>query len=164
MLLVLIGMGVNASTQVKLPLEKKTAINESWSYQVVTDAKDKIQKGDFLIVSFDAASAGNQYAICNESGDKIYIKGADKGKDYYNCAAGQKDFTLTVDQDLYDAIQSGGLRLEYNGLNNLKVSAKRINEDWTSYKPTGSNVTEIMSTPLYIKDWYSNDSYVLNTN
>lgn len=164
MLLVLIGMGVNASTQVDLTLGEKTKISESWSYQVVTDAKAKIQQGDFLIVSFDAASADNQYAICNEKGDKIYIKGADKGKDYYNCAAGQKDFTLTVDQDLYDAIQSGGLRLEFNGLKNLKVSAKRINEDWTSYKPKDSDVTQIMSTPLYIKDWYSNDSYVLKTN
>lgn len=164
MLLVLICMGVNASTQVDLTLGEKTAINDSWSYQVVTDAKAKIQKGDFLIVSFDAASADNQYAICKESGDKIYTKGADEGKDYYNCAAGQKDFTLTVDQNLYDAIKNGGLRLEFKGLENLKVSAKRINEDWTSYKPTGSNVMEIMSTPLYIKDWYSNDSYVLNTN
>lgn len=162
MLLVLIGMGVNASTQVDLTLGEKTKIKESsWSYQVVTDAKAKIQQGDFLIVSFDAASAGNQYAICNEKGTKIYTKGTDE--DYYNCAAGQKDFTLTVDQDLYDAIKNGGLRLEYNGLNNLKVSAKRVDEDWTSYKPTGSNVTEIMSTPWYIKDWYSDASYVLKT-
>lgn len=164
MLLVLIGMGVNASTQVNLTLEEPKTIDKFWSYQVVTDAKTKIQKGDFLIVSFDEASAGNQYAICNEKGDKIYTKGADEGKDYYNCAAGQKDFTLTVDQDLYTAIQNGGLRLEYNGLNNLKVSAKRVDEDWTSYKPKGSNVTEIMSTPWYIKDWYSNASYVLKTN
>lgn len=164
MLLVLIGMGVNASTQVDLTLGGKTTINDSWSYQVVTDAKAKIQKGDFLIVSFDEASDGNQYAICNESSKKIYTKGTDEDKDYYNCAAGQKDFTLTVDQDLYDAIQNDGLRLEFNGLKNLKVSAKRVDEDWTSYKPTGSNVMEIMSTPLYIKDWYSNDSYVLNTN
>lgn len=164
MLLVLIGMGVNASTQVDLNLGKETKINEFWSYRVVTDAKDKIQQGDFLIVSFDEASAGNQYAICNESGTKIYTKGTDKDKDYYNCAAGQKDFTLTVDQNLYDAIQKDGLRLEFKGLENLKVSAKRINENWTSYKPTGSNVTEIMSTPLYIKNWYSNDSYVLKTD
>ena len=164
MLLVLICMGVNASTQVDLTLGEKTAINDSWSYQVVTNAKAKIQKGDFLIVSFDAASDGNQYAICNESGTKIYTKGTDKDKDYYNCAAGQKDFTLTVDQDLYDAILKDGLRLEFNGLKNLNVSAKRINEDWTPYMPTGSNVTKIMSTPLYIKDWYSNDSYVLKTD
>ena len=165
MLLVLICMGVNASTQVDLTLGEKTGINESsWSYQVVTDAKATIQQGDFLIVSFDEASDGNQYAICNEKGDKIYTKGADEGKDYYNCAAGQKDFTLTVDQNLYDAILNGGLRLEYNGLNNLKVSAKRINEDWTSYKPKGSDVTEIMSTPWYIKDWYSDASYLLKTN
>ena len=164
MLLVLIGMGVNASTQVDLNLGKEETIsNSSWSSQVVTDAKDKIKKGDFLIVSFNAASAGNQYAICNEKGDKIYTEGADEQWKCYNCAAGQKDFTLTVDQDLYNAIQKGGLRLEYNGLKNLKVSAKRINEDWNSYKPTGSNVMEIMSTPLYIKDWYSNDSYVLKT-
>lgn len=164
MLLVLIGMGVNASTQVDLNLgTEETNPNSSWRSLVVTDAKDKIQEGDFLIVSFNEASAGNQYAICNEKGEKIYTKGADEQWECYNCAAGQKDFTLIVDQELYTAIKNGGLRLSYNGLKNLKVSAKRINEDWNSYKPTGSNVTKIMSTPLYIKDWYSNDSYVLKT-
>ena len=52
----------------------------------------------------------------------------------------------------------GGLRLQYKGLKHLNGYIKRID-----YKPTGSNVTEIMSTPQYIKDWYS-DGYVLHTN
>ena len=87
-------------------------------------------------------------------------------EDWYDCANGQKDFVLTVTKKFYDDIQSGGLRLQYKGLKNLNGHIKRIFEDGNFYEPTGSNVknvTEIMSTPQYIKDWYS-DGYVLHTN
>lgn len=159
MLLVLIGMGASASTdEIQLKLENPTSSSDGWSSLVVTNAGE-IKQGDFLIFSFDEASSSDQYAICNESGDKIYTMGCKNNQNWYNCAGGQKDFVLTVTKKFYDAIKNGGLRLQYKGLKNLNGYIKRID-----YKPTGKNVTEIMSTPWYVKDWYSNDCYVLKTN
>ena len=166
MLLVLIGMGASASTEIQLELEKTTSSSDGWSSQVVTNAKEAIKQGDFLIFSFDEASSSDQYAICNESGDKIYTVGCKNNQNWYNCANGQKDFVLTVTRKFYDAIQSGGLRLQYKGLKNLNGHIKRIFEDGNFYEPTGSNVknvTEIMSTPQYIENWYSG-GYVLKTD
>lgn len=157
MLLVLIGMGASASTEIQLKLDKKTSSSDGWSSLVVTNTGE-IKQGDFLIFSFDAASSSDQYAICNESGDKIYTVGCKNNQNWYNCANGQKDFVLTVTKKFYDAIQSGGLRLQYKGLKSLKGYIKRID-----YKPTGSDVTEIMSTPRYIENWYS-EGFVLHTN
>ena len=162
MLLVLIGMGASASTEIQLELEETTSSSDGWSSQVVTNAKEAIQQGDFLIFSFDEASSSDQYAICNESGDKIYTVGCKNNEDWYDCANGQKDFVLTVTRKFYDAIQSGGLRLQYKGLKNLNGHIKRF-EDGNFYKPTGSNVTEIMSTPQYIENWYSK-GFVLHTD
>ncbi len=159
MLLVLIGMGASASTdEIQLTWGENTSSSDGWSSRVVTNAKEMIKQGDFLIFSFDAASSSDQYAISNKSGDKIYTVGCKNNQNWYNCADGQEYFVLTVTKKFYDAIQSGGLRLQYKGLTNLNGYIKRID-----YKPTGSNVTEIMSTPQYIKDWYS-DGYVLHTN
>ena len=163
MLLVLIGMGASASTdEIQLTWGENTSISDGWSSQVVTNAKEVIKEGDLLIFSFDAASSTDQYAISNENGVKIYTEGCKDNEDWYDCANGQKDFVLTVTRKFYDAIQSGGLRLQYKGLKNLNGHIKRF-EDGNFYKPTGSNVTEIMSTPRYIKDWYS-DGYVLTTD
>ena len=166
MLLVLIGMGASASTEIQLELEKTTSISDGWSSQVVTNAKEVIKEGDLLIFSFDAASSTDQYAISNENGVKIYTEGCKDNEDWYDCANGQKDFVLTVTRKFYDAIQSGGLRLQYKGLKNLNGHIKRIFEDGNFYEPTGSNVknvTEIMSTPQYIENWYSG-GYVLKTD
>ena len=163
MLLVLIGMGASASTdEIQLTWGENTSSSDGWSSRVVTNAKEVIKEGDLLIFSFDAASSTDQYAISNENGVKIYTEGCKDNEDWYDCANGQKDFVLTVTRKFYDAIQSGGLRLQYKGLKNLNGHIKRF-EDGNFYKPTGSNVTEIMSTPQYIKDWYS-DGYVLHTN
>lgn len=162
MLLVLIGMGASASTdEIQLTWGENTSSSDGWSSRVVTNAKEMIKQGDFLIFSFDEASSSDQYAICNESGDKIYTVGCKNNQNWYNCANGQKDFVLTVTKKFCDDIQSGGLRLQYKGLQHLNGYIKRID-----YKPTGSNVTnvtEIMSTPQHIKDWYS-DGFVLRTN
>lgn len=159
MLLVLIGMGASASTdEIQLTWGENTSSSDGWSSRVVTNAKEMIKQGDFLIFSFDEASSSDQYAICNESGDKIYTVGCKNNQNWYNCANGQKDFVLTVTKKFYDAIQSGGLRLQYKGLKRLKGYIKRID-----YKPTGSDVTEIMSTPQYIENWYS-DGFVLHTD
>lgn len=163
MLLVLIGMGASASTdEIQLTWGENTSSSDGWSSRVVTNAKEMIKQGDFLIFSFDEASSSDQYAICNESGDKIYTVGCKNNQNWYNCANGQKDFVLTVTKKFYDAIQSGGLRLQYKGLKNLNGHIKRF-EDGNFYKPTGSDVTEIMSTPQYIENWYSG-GYVLKTD
>lgn len=163
MLLVLIGMGASASTdEIQLTWGEKTSSSDGWSSLMVTNAGE-IKQGDFLIFSFDEASSSDQYAICNESGDKIYTVGCKNNQNWYNCANGQKDFVLTVTKKFCDDIHNGGLLLQYKGLKNLNGYIKRID-----YKPTGKNVTEIMSkplsTPLYIKDWYSNDCYLLKTD
>ena len=157
MLLVLIGMGASASTEIELMLEQTDSENPDWSSLVVTNAGE-IKQGDFLIFSFDAASSSDQYAISNKSGDKIYTVGCKNNQNWYNCADGQEYFVLTVTKKFCDDIQKDGLLLQYKGLKNLKGYIKRID-----YKPTGDNVTEIMSTPQYIKDWYS-DGYVLKTD
>nr|WP_302617606.1 hypothetical protein [uncultured Prevotella sp.] len=160
MLLVLIGMGASASTDIQLELEQTDSENPEWSSLVVTNA-GKIKQGDFLIFSFDAASSSDQYAISNKSGDKIYTVGCKNNQNWYNCADGQEYFVLTVTKKFCDDIQKDGLLLQYKGLQHLKGYIKRID-----YKPTGSNVTnvtEIMSTPQYIKDWYS-DGFVLHTD
>ena len=167
MLLVLIGMGASASTdEIQLTWGENTSSSDGWSSRVVTNAKEVIKEGDLLIFSFDAASSTDQYAISNENGVKIYTEGCKDNEDWYDCANGQKDFVLTVTRKFYDAIQSGGLRLQYKGLNNLNGHIKRIFEDGNFYEPTGSNVknvTEIMSTPQYIENWYSN-GFVLKTD
>lgn len=160
MLLVLIGMGASASTEIELMLEQTDSENPDWSSLVVTNAGE-IKQGDFLIFSFDAASSSDQYAISNKKGDKIYTVGCKNNQNWYNCADGQEYFVLTVTKKFCDDIQKDGLLLQYKGLQHLKGYIKRID-----YKPTGSNVTnvtEIMSTPQYIKDWYS-EGYVLHTN
>ena len=166
MLLVLIGMGASASTdEIQLTWGENTSSSDGWSSLVVTNAGE-IKQGDFLIFSFDEASSSDQYAICNESGDKIYTVGCKNNQNWYNCADGQEYFVLTVTKKFYDDIQSGGLRLQYKGLKNLNGHIKRIFEDGNFYEPTGSNVknvTEIMSTPQYIENWYSG-GYVLKTN
>lgn len=158
MLLVLIGMEASASTdEIQLTWGEKTSSSDGWSSLMVTNAGE-IKQGDFLIFSFDEASSSDQYAISNKSGDKIYTVGCKNNQNWYNCADGQKYFVLTVTKKFCDDIQRDGLLLQYKGLKNLKGYIKRID-----YKPTGDNVTEIMSTPQYIKDWYS-DGYVLKTD
>lgn len=160
MLLVLIGMGASASTDIQLKLEETDSENPEWSSLVVTNAGE-IKQGDFLIFSFDPASSSDQYAISNKNGDKIYTVGCKNNQNWYNCADGQKYFVLTVTKKFCDDIQRDGLLLQYKGLKNLKGYIKRID-----YKPTGSNVknvTEIMSTPQYIENWYSG-GYVLKTD
>lgn len=163
MLLVLIGMGASASTdEIQLTWGETTSGSDGWSSRVVTNAKEVIKEGDLLIFSFDAASSTNQYAISNENGVKIYTEGCKDNEDWYDCANGQKDFVLTVTKKFYDDIHNGGLRLQYKGLKNLNGHIKRF-EDGNFYKPTGSNVTEIMSTPQHIENWYSN-GFVLKTD
>lgn len=174
LLLLLFSVGVKAVT-IDLTFGTRTKAepndeNSQWYWQDVTDAKSKLKVGDIIVVSYGEVKTADdcQYAICNEHGAKIYTNGADvvngEIKDYYTCPVGDKDFTFTIDQTLYNAIQSGGLQIQEKGLNvdgKMTIMVSRIAENWGQYKP--NNATEIMSTPRYIKDWY-NDGYVLKTS
>lgn len=168
LLLLLVSGEVRAANEISLTFgEAINDANSTWKSQVVTDALEKIKVGDFVVVSFDevdaegdVASNGSQYAICNGKGTKIIMDGT---KDYFNCKVGDKDFTFTVSQSIYDEIKNNnGLLISYNNLNNLSIKLVRSNEDWTRYKPTDANTIEIMSTPQYIRDWYSGN-YCLKT-
>lgn len=154
LMLMSIGVGAQTKTTVELTVGEECVINSTWKYREITNIKDQIKEFDVLVISFDAASSGNQYAICNESGTKIYTKGTDEGKDYYDCAAGQKDFTLTVDQDLYNAIKKGGLRFEYNGLTNIKATIQRLNVDWSNLVPKEAQSIG-KNLPYDITNWYA---------
>lgn len=168
LLFLLISVGANAAT-INLTFGTRTGGTNDWYEQEVTDAQTQLRVGDMVLVSYSEVTSGDcQYAICNKNGNKIYTNGADvvdgATQDYYTCPMGDKDFTFTVDQNLYNAIYSGGLVIQEKGLNTdgkMTISVIRITEDWSQYKP--ANATEIMSTPQYIKDWY-NEGYVLTTS
>lgn len=168
LLLLLVSVGVKA-VSINLTLGTRTGGTNNWYEQEVTDAKTQLQVGDIVVVSYSEVTSNDcQYAICNKTGNKIYTNGADvvngATQDYYTCPLGDKDFTFTVDQNLYNAIQSGGLVIQEKGLNadgKMTISVIRMTENWSQYKP--ANATEIMSTPQYIKDWY-NEGYVLKTS
>lgn len=70
---------------------------------------------------------------------------------------------MTITDGLLKAINSGGLRFEYNGLTNIKASIKRLNIDYLSkLVPDGAeNIGN--KHPYKIKNWYS-DPYVLQVN
>ena len=168
LLFLLVSVGASAVT-INLTFGPRTGGTNDWYEQEVTYAKTRMQVGDIVVVSYsEVTSSDCQYAICNKDGNKIYTNGADvvngATQDYYTCPMSDKDFTFTVDQDLYNAIQSGGLFIQEKGLNadgKMTISIIRMAEDWSQYKP--ANATEIMSTPQYIKDWY-NEGYVLKTS
>lgn len=168
LLLLLVSVGASAVT-INLTFGSRTGGTNDWYEQEVTDAETRMQVGDIVVVSYSEVTSNDcQYAICNKDGNKIYTNGADvvdgATQDYYTCPKGDKDFTFTVDQTLYNAIQGGGLFIQEKGLNadgKMAISIIRMAEDWSQYKP--ANATEIMSTPQYIKDWY-NEGYVLKTS
>lgn len=155
LLLMLMSIGAEAATHISLNLGAKAEINTEWSYQVVLNAKDQLQVADKLIISFDPATATDQYAICNVNGDKIFTDNADPVYKCYTCNAGQTDFTIDVTQDLLNAIQTGGLRIEYKGLKNLKAEIKRYDLDITDYIPKNHDGTAVQSLgSKEIADWY----------
>lgn len=164
LLLLLVSVGASAVTiDLTFGTRTQNEKNPEWYYQDVTDAQSKIKAGDFIVVSHDEVAADNtcQYAICTTKGDKL-VQPSDE-QDWYDCSTGDKDFDFTITQDIYVKIMQDGLQIQNKGLSNLKIKIRRIAEDWSQYKPTGV-YKEIMSTPLYIKDWYSNASYLLKTN
>ena len=138
----------------------------TWKFRQITGIKDELKEFDDLVISFDAAISGNQYAICSAKEtdkDGKYVKLVFNGKyDYFDCEAGQTECTVKITKDLLNAINSGGLRFEYNGLTNIKASIKRLNIDLSKLVPDGA--TSIGNNlPYKIKDWYY-DPYVLQDN
>ena len=167
-LLILMSIGSVAQTTTK-PLtvgEEGDVKGSTWKFRQITGIKDELKEFDDLVISFDAAISGNQYAICSAKEtdkDGKYVKLVFNGKyDYFDCEAGQTECTVKITKDLLNAINSGGLRFEYNGLTNIKASIKRLNIDLSKLVPDGA--TSIGNNlPYKIKDWYY-DPYVLQDN
>lgn len=137
--------------------------NGTWKFREITGFKDQLKEHDVLVISFNPATTGNQYAICSakEKDGENYKKlvGFSDTQDYFNCKVGQTECMVKITSDLSKAINSGGLRFEYKGLTPIQASIKRLNIDWSTLVPEGA--TSIgKNLPYKIKDWYS-DPYVL---
>lgn len=162
-LLILMSIGsVAQTTTTKLTVGNYGSVNNEWNYCEITDIQNQLMVNDVLVISFDPAKDGNQYAICSATekvGDKfkkLVFNGAD---DYFNCAVGQTECTVTITDGLLNAINSGGLRFEYNGLTNIKASIKRLNIDWNNLVPKDAKSIG-KNLPYKITNWYA-DPYVL---
>ena len=169
LLLMLVSMAVVAKTSITdLTIGEEGVINDTWKYCEVTDAKDHLHEYDILLVSFDAAISGNQYAICSATekteDNKNFKKLVSNGnQDWFDCSEGQTEFTVNITADILKEIQRGGLRIEYNGLKNLKVSCKHFPDDLKKFIPEGA--TSIGSgLPMPIKDWYASPYLLQDDN
>lgn len=168
-LLMLMSIGSVAqttTTELKLGAEGDVkGTNGKWKFCEITDIKDKLMEHDVLVISFDAATEGNQYAICSatekdKDGKYVKLVGFSDTQDWFNCEAGQTECTVTITDGLLKAINSGGLRFEYNGLTPIQASIKHLNIDWNKLVPQGAQSIG-NNLPYKIKDWYS-DPYVLH--
>lgn len=162
-LLILMSIGSVAQTTTK-PLtvgEEGDVKGSTWKFRQITGINGQLKEFDDLVISFDAAKDGNQYAICSAKDDggkfvKLVFNG---GLDYFNCKVGQTECTVKITSELLNKINSGGLRFEYKGLRNIKASIKRLNIDLSKFVPNGAESIG-KNLPYKIKDWYS-DPYVL---
>ena len=165
-LLMLMSIGsVAQTTTTQLTVVQGGRVDEKWNYCVITGIKDQLMVNDDLVISFDAAIKGNQYAICSaketdKDGKYVKLVGFSDTQDWFNCEAGQTECTVTITDGLLKAINSGGLRFEYNGLTNIKASIKRLNIDYLrKLVPDGAESIG-NNLPYKIKNWYA-DPYVL---
>lgn len=162
-LLILMSIGsVAQTTTTELTVGDEDDVNGTWKFREITGINGQLKEFDDLVISFDAAKDGNQYAICSatkKDGEyKKLVVFSDK-QDWFDCEAGQTECTVKITSELLNKINSGGLRFEYNGLTNIKASIKRLNIDLSKLVPKdaesiGNNL------PYKIKNWYS-DPYVL---
>lgn len=166
-LLILMSIGSVAQTTTT-PLtvsQQEGDVNGTWKFREITDIKDKLMVNDDLVISFDPANSDkdkkDQYAICSATEkDGKYEKLVWNGdKDYFDCEAGQTECTVKITSDLLKAINSGGLRFEYNGLDHIQASIKHLNIDWSKLVPEGAESIG-KNLPYKITNWYS-DPYVL---
>ena len=160
-LLMLMSIGsVAQTTTPELTVVQGGSVNDKWNYCEITGFKDQLKEHDVLVISFDPAIEGNQYAICSakeqqDDGNfkKLVFNGDD---DYFNCAVGQTECTVKITLDLLNEINKyGGLRFEYNGLKNIKASIIALSK----LVPEGAESIG-KNLPYKITDWYS-DPYVL---
>lgn len=164
-LLILMSIGsVAQTTMTELTVGAEGYVkdpDDPWKFRVITGFQDRLKEHDVLVISFDAATEGNQYAICSATEKAgTYEKLVWNGKiNYFNCKAGQTECMVKITSDLLNAINSGGLRFEYKGLTNIKASIKHLNIDWNKLVPQGAQSIG-NNLPYKIKDWYY-DPYVL---
>lgn len=166
-LLILMSIGsVAQTTTTELTFGNYGSVNKEWNYCEITGINGQLKEFDYLVISFDAATNGNQYAICSateKEKDGNYKKLVFNGeKNYFDCVDGQTECTVKITYDLLNAINSGVLRFEYNGLTNIKASIKHLNIDLSKLVPEGAKSIG-NKHPYIIKDWYS-DPYVLQVN
>lgn len=166
-LLMLMSIGsVAQTTTTELILGEEGVVNPTWKFREITNIKDKLMVNDDLVISFDAATKDNQYDFCSATEtdkDGKYVKLVFNGDyDYFNCEAGQTECMVKITDGLLNAINSGGLRFEYKGLNPIKASIKHLNIDWNKLVPEDA-ISIGNNLPYKIKDWYS-DPYVLQVN
>lgn len=160
-LLMLMSIGsVAQTTTTPLTVVQGGRVNDNWNYCEITGFKDQLKEHDVLVISFDAATEGNQYAICSvkeQQDDGNFKKLVFNGDDaYFNCAVGQTECTVKITLDLLNEINKyGGFRFEYNGLKNIKASIIALSK----LVPEGAESIG-KNLPYKIKDWYS-DPYVL---
>ena len=165
-LLILMSIGsVAQTTTTKLNVGNYGSVNNEWNYCEITGINGQLKEFDYLVISFDAATNGNQYAICSateKEKDGVNYKKLvvfSDTQNWFDCGVGQTECTVKITSGLLEEINSGGLRFEYNGLTNIKASIKHLNIDLRNLVPTGA--TSIGNKhPYIIKDWYS-DPYVL---
>lgn len=160
-LLILMSIGSVAQTTTT-PLtvsQQEGDINGTWKFREITDIKDKLMVNDDLVISFDPAHSDkkDQYAICSATKkDGTYEKLVLNGKyNYFDCEAGQTECTVKITSELLEAINSGGLRFEYNGLKNIKASIKRLNIDYLSTLVPNGAQSIGKNLPYKIENWYS---------
>lgn len=162
-LLILMSIGTVAqTTTTELTVVQGGSVDEKWNYCVITGIQNQLKEHDVLVISFDAATEGNQYAICSatkKDGKYEKLVVFSKDQDWFNCGVGQTECTVKITSDLLKAINSGGLRFEYKGLTNIKASIKRLNIDWSNLVPEGATSID-KNLPYKITDWYSKP-YVL---
>ena len=165
-LLILMSIGTVAqTTTTPLTFGKKGDVKDTWKFCEITGINGQLKEFDYLVISFDAATNGNQYAICSateKEKDGVNYKKLvvfSDTQNYFNCEVGQTECTVKITSELKDKINSGGLRFEYNGLTPIKASIKRLNIDWSKLVPEGATSID-KNLPYIIKDWYS-DPYVL---
>lgn len=166
-LLILMSIGsVAQTTTTELTVGEEGNVKDAsdpWKFRVITGFKDQLKEHDVLVISFDAAKEGNQYAICSatekDGDDYKKLVGFSDTQDYFNCKVGQTECMVKITSDLLNAINSGGLRFEYNGLTPIQASIKHLNIDWNKLVPKDA-ISIGNNLPYKIKDWYY-DPYVL---
>lgn len=157
------------TTKTPLTLGEEGATG-GWKYKTITDAKEKIKEGDKVVIDFGTATSGS-YAISNEEGTKI-VTGEGTATGSYNSEhefysfSGTSTISINVNNAIYEAIQTGGMRVEYD---NSTCTAREAYISVYTYEDI-PDLTEIrLSAPTAINDSWNyciveGASYLLNAD